>query len=192
MKRGLYFITLFLMLFFVFNVIAQENIPTTSYKYDFTTKTFTNSSQTFLEKEITIPSYLELPARIIFGLKPEDNFNFSIFIVLIAFWLFLLLILHSVMELIPFFGPGAKSWIGAIIVNCLIALSGGIKDSTLFFFDLGNTFTIMREQSILTLIFIVFLLMIIWLLLSKVIKVLKNKMGTEEAKVIGFKIGAGV
>lgn len=192
MKRGWFFITLFFVLILIFNStlfnVAGQINSTSPVSYDFSTKTFTSNSNALLEKDVAIPSNLEIPARIVFGFTQNDNLNFSVFIVLIAIWTILLFFIHAWLEIVPLFGSGIKSWIGAVIINCLIAFSGGIKDSAMYFFS----FTFSNQYGILKLIIILFILVIIGYLLIKISKILKNKMGLEEAKQIGFRIGAGV
>lgn len=149
------------------------------------------NTNSFLDGDLGIPSYLEIPAKILFGIGSGEALSFNVFIVLIALWIVLFLILKNVMEIVPFFS-GSKSILGAFIVVCLIAVSGGIKESAMFFFGLGNTFSVMKEFGILTLILIVILIAVLGWGILRLVGVAKGKYKIVESETTGEKVGLGI
>lgn len=211
MKKSILIFGLLLIFILSFNVIAAD-APVALDQQAPTTGTNTNGqlidqignadlsgvdnigtkTNSFFEKGFSIPDYLEVPAKILFGINSNETIALNVFIVMIALWVGLLLILHNLMEIIPLFGTGAMSWAGAIIVNLLIAVSGGIKRSAEFFFGIGNTIGFMKEYGALTLILAVILIFAIWFAISKFINIMKGKEDIEIARQAGFKAGIGI
>jgi len=126
-----------------------------------------------LSTQITIPANLELPARIIFGLTAEDKLDFQLLIVLVAIWLFFFLIIHNILGLTPFFEDW-KSWAAAIIVTLLISITGSIKSSAIFFFNIGNVFSILEKWGSLKLGFSIVVIIIIYYVTNIVLGILKE------------------
>jgi len=126
-----------------------------------------------LSTQITIPPSLELPVKIIFGLTSEDKLDFQLLIVLIAIWLFFFLIIHNILGLTPFFEDW-KSWAGAIIVTLLISITGSIKSSAIFFFNIGNVFSILEKWGPLKLGFSIVIIIIIYYATNIILGILKE------------------
>lgn len=89
--------------------------------------------QDFLSKEFTIPSTLQFPARIIFGIN-EETILWRDFIVIISFWIALLMIITIVIGMTPLHKessgvsiiPISTDFIIALIVTIIISLTGSI------------------------------------------------------------------
>ena len=72
-----------------------------------------------------------------FGLKPEDKVDFSTLIILIAIWAGFLYLMTYLFSLMPFMNKGVPKFLGAIVVTCLVAISGGLLAMASFFLDIA-------------------------------------------------------
>jgi hypothetical protein len=148
------------------------------------------NTNSFLENELVIPSYLDIPARILFGIHDGEALPFNVFMVMIALGVVLFLILKNLIKIIPFFST-SQSWFVAVIAVCLIGISGGISESSKFFFDIGNTIGVMKEYGILTLILVIVIIVVLGGVILKGTKVLKGKFDIAKAEMVGEKVGSG-
>ncbi len=147
------------------------------------------STNEFLSRDITIPAQLEIFSKILFGVNESSTIDLSTFIVLAAIWVVFLLIIKSLLEIIPLFGDGWKSWLGAAIITALSSITGSLKDAALFFFGLGNFF---KNQGILKLIFTIIPLIIIGYGAIKLLHMLKHNAKKAKREQEGFEEGAGI
>ncbi len=141
-----------------------------------------------LETEIEIPENLQVVVRILFGVK--GSINLQEFVVLIAVWVMLLLIIVSFLQLTPLLS-GWKSWAGAITITSIISVIGVVRNISIFFFNLGNAFSFLQKWSILKIVFVIVLAIVLIWLASFVSKIIKKKLMLEEAEMKGAKAGAG-
>ena len=78
---------------------------------------------------------------------------------------------------------------GAIIVSLLIALSGGFLFITFFLVDLGNSFGILKNFKIASLAIAFIFLSALFFILALLLKKIKKKIGTDQARRTGQEIG---
>jgi len=189
-KRSLYLRLLFAFIISVYlmNCIASEELAASNPNITLANNTInpnilSQNTNSILEKQISIPENLQIPARILFGLQQSENIEFSVFIVLIAIWIFFFALLKIILEVVPFFGDGWKSWAGGIVITCLIAITGAIKTSAEFLFGFGNFF---KNQSLLRLILTIILLAIIGYGSAKLLGILKNQTRKASAYQAGM------
>jgi hypothetical protein len=107
-----------------------------------------------------------------------------------ALLIIIFLIMLSIIPMIPFFG-GWKSSVGAIIITLIVAVSGGINKSAIFFAGLGGGIEFLGRYSILRLITSLVVLGLIFLGTNKVSSLIKNKMELDAAKTTGARIKEG-
>jgi len=153
---------------------------------------FKNSTNKFLANEITLPENLKIFSKILLGVKEGETIEVSNLIILFALFIIILIIIQSLLEIIPFFGEGWKSWIGAMIITCLTSTSGGIKDAAIFIFDLKRLFGWLGNYSFF---FIVLNLVILFILAwggKELLHSLKQKIKKETKEAQGFQDGAGI
>jgi|WetSurMetagenome_2_1015567.scaffolds.fasta_scaffold192044_2 hypothetical protein len=142
----------------------------------------TQTTNDALEKEVKIPENLQLFAKIIFGLT--DEVTFQVLIISIAVWLFLLIFLHSLLDIMPFFS-GWKSWLGGVLVMILIGISGGLTLAIQVLMDFSHIFGALSKNSILSLIFSLIFIAIVSFIMMKLSHFIKSKWGIEENEIIG-------
>jgi len=141
MKRGL--VILAVAFFILFSLIialistnliyAQDNSLKQQQALDLELKT-----QRFLIQPVEIPDSLKVVVRIVFGLKADENLDTQTLMVMVAIWIGLFTIIAAVLEFLPFLNKGFSRWLGAVIVTCLIGVSGGIKTSAIFLLSLTS------------------------------------------------------
>ena len=103
----------------------------------------------------------------------------------------MLMFLKNILALTPFF-KGKISWLMAIAVNLLIALSGGLRLLKKAFLETGSIFKFLEEWTTGALIFAIILVILIFLILGKAMKFIKTKEEKIEAEEEGRKIGTQI
>ncbi|MEK6936316.1 MAG: hypothetical protein AABW67_06010 [Nanoarchaeota archaeon] len=146
----------------------------------------TKTTQT-LEQTVNIPENLQIVARIIFGISGE--ISLQIFIVLIAIWIMLLVVITNILKITPFFKGEIIPWIGGFIITLLIALTGTIRSLAVLFFNLGNVFKFLEEWPIIGVVFALIIAIGALWMASIILKIIGNKIGLEDAGQKGRKIG---
>jgi magnesium-transporting ATPase (P-type) len=142
-----------------------------------------------LNQTVVIPENLQIITRVLFGLEKDDKVDLQKFIILIGVWIFVLLFLIRLFPFVPFFGTNARAFLGAIIVSLLIALSGGFLFITFFLVDLGNSFGILKNFKIASLAIAFIFLSALFFILALLLKKIKKKIGTDQARRTGQEIG---
>jgi heme A synthase len=130
-----------------------------------------------------VPEGLQSAARFIFALDSSQVITLSHLIILIVVFFALLLIISSVMEFVPFF-EGIKSWIGAIVITLLMSVSGGLRDASSLLFELGDRSSASNLGKIWLVLIVAVILVIGWGI-SKALKIVRDKIGIEEAEQVG-------
>jgi len=143
----------------------------------------------FLEQDIKVPENLQIFARIIFGIKGE--IPLQVFMVLLAVWTMLLLVIMSILKIIPLFGDSGKSWAIAVVITCLIAITGTVRSIAVFFFNIGNVFGFLEKWSILKIVLALIVSAGIFYGASILIKIINKKVMLDRAESAGAKAGAG-
>lgn len=133
-----------------------------------------------LEKEVKIPDNLQIATRILFGLKPEEKVDFNIFILLIAAWLLLFMLLLKIVGVMPFFS-GGKSWLATILIMLLAGISGGLKAGTWWLFGLMDFFKFLEGWGVFKLAITLIILIALVFLIMKVAN--KFKFGQEKGEM---------
>jgi len=188
MKKKIILCLLFVLLLgFVY---AEETVPQQANADVNIGKDFQSYSNNLLSKQITLPDYLQSPTKVIFGLE-DNSIDIQNFIVLFSIWFFLVFLIQAVLEIVPFFGEGFKSWLGAIIITLLISITGTITNATNWLFGFGWTISLMKEWGLLKIIFTVLLLVVLTFGLKKLLHIMKQGGEEGKASINGLKTGVG-
>ncbi len=192
MKKGsLLFAGLIISLLLISFVLAAETEVNQT-----TTKDFKTQTNTFLEKDITIPDNLQIFANVLFGLNNE-TLPIENMITLLGIWIILFLLIQAITEIIPFFGEGWKSWVAAAIITALISITGSIQNVSLLFFAktrdlLGN---LGQYSFFFILLNLIVLIILGWgakMLLDMIKRKLKIEIKESKAYQEEFGQGAGI
>lgn len=193
MKKEL--LVLFISLLCLTLIYAEETSIPVSPLSDITPEqsitTFQEKSNNILDKDLSIPVYLEKPLRIIFGIKETQTLDLSQVILLSVLLIGFLFLLHLIVAILPFFEGTFKSWLATVIILLLIATTGALNQSANFLFSLMNFFDILSKWSILKILAAIILSTIIIGGLSILIKIMEEKTRPEKARMTGFKTGTG-
>ncbi len=201
MRRGINLLSIFLIGIVLLNFISAQNATTNNSKnfslgstnldVDKIKEELKNTTQGIFEKEITIPKNLELPARVVFGLKPGDKLDVSLLIILITLLIGFIFVLQPFVLMIPSM-EGGRSWIGAVLITLLISLSGAIKSTAYFWLDLGGFFGVLENLGPWKILLSLALIMIIIFGIRFITKIVKESAAINKATSEGFEAGAQV
>ncbi|MBU2562609.1 MAG: hypothetical protein KKF68_03040 [Nanoarchaeota archaeon] len=167
---------------------SEEGIELNNDRLITPSRNIRDSTNDVFSKEIYIPENVEFFTRILFGLTSREPIEFQTLIILITLWLMFLLILHSMIELIS---PGSwKSWLGAIILTCLMSITGAVKSMAIFFLNLGSFFSILEQWSPLKIGFGIITIIILFFLLNLILGIIKETIMMGRSVADGLKAGA--
>lgn len=168
---------------FIYAQAAAANPPAAS--------NFQESTNKILEADIVIPENLQIFSKFLFGL--EGTIEVQNLIILLALWVVILLLIQSIIGIIPLFGEGWKSWTAAVIITCLISITGAIQNSAqFFFFGLRNIFSSIGKYGFFFLALNLIILIFFAWGAKKLLVMLKNKARVEMKKQQGFEEGVGI
>ena len=142
-----------------------------------------------LEKEIQVPDSLQLIIKVLFGI--ERTISISLLILVLTIWLFSFLFFANVLKLTPFF-KGWTIWPAAAGVTILIALSGVIKNISLFLLNAGDSFAFLAKLGAGALLLIIVIIIVIAVFSLKVLNALRKKIEKEQAQEEGSRIGTTI
>ena len=134
--------------------------------------------------ELELSEGLASGARFVFNLPAVESVTLSYLVILIALFIFLLLVISSLMRFVPFF-EGWKAWAGSVIVVLLISFSGGIRGSAQLFLGFQTNFGRFAQIGF---IFLSIILLIIGWGLAQLLKMVRNKVGVEVAQQMGLNL----
>lgn len=190
MKRELIAL-MFIFVLFSVNVLAlddtsESNVSITSLNAG----NVQDKTNGLLTKEIQIPDNWQIPARIVFGVRSEEPISFQMFIILICFEVILLLLIKSAYCAFRISSQaGLEGWIVSLAITLILSASGGLLLASSGIMALGNLFGIIENWGILSLAITLILLLLVFYLLSKLIKSLRNRKRISDAERIGEHLG---
>jgi len=143
-------------------------------------------SDEILAKQIEIPDNLKFLTRIVFGLREDTKIDLQTFVILIGLWIFLLLLIVNFFDV---FFSGWKKWVAGLVVTCLIAITGAIREVGNWFFGFGNLFGFLAEWNLLRFVLVLIIMAILFFLFLKGIRYFKSRLSLEQAQRTGEDIG---
>lgn len=203
MKKSIYLLSAILMLLIInlSVIIAQTEIPiqesteiiksATGIKAPADVSGFKDSTNKFLETELNLPPIVKEIADILFKLEGRPVATQNL-IILIALWIILFLLIQAILEVMPFFGEGWKSWSASAIITALISITGAIQTGAIWIFDLKTTFAKLGNYGFFFLILnIIFLAFFIWGA-RYLIKIIGNKIKVASSEQREFEQGLNI
>jgi hypothetical protein len=182
-KREMLFFSFALALVLSLYFVSCENVGLVEIPNG-TSANFTGGIGNTLSQNIVIPSGLEGFAKYLFNISSDKPMDLQTFIIYFCLWIMLLLIIKSAFEILPIFGEGWKSWLGAIVVTIIASSTGAIKTVAIWFFSLGKSLT---KTSVLWIVFDFLVLVLLFIGLTIGLKKMKSSIGEERARAIGMK-----
>ncbi len=141
-----------------------------------------------LAKEIVLPSAIQIPARIIFGIP--ESIKLEYLIVLLCLWMILFIILINVN--IMFFEKKWMSVAAGLIILILLSITGTTAKIAMFLFEIWNVFALFKDWSFLSLLISVVILAAIFLVARIFLKRARKAQLLESAEAEAQKTKAGL
>lgn len=144
MKKTL---TIFLLLLTLSSLTALEEATSTTDTQTSTSDSklsalkggLNDKTEDILEREIIIPSILQIPFRIILGIDAEIPITIERLVVLLATWIMFFTIIQGILRILPLFNGGNQVVLGSLIITILIAITGSMDKIVIYYFELGDS-----------------------------------------------------
>jgi hypothetical protein len=151
-----------------------------------------NKTEDILEKEVAIPEALQLPARIVFGIKSDPPIKIGELVVLLAIWIVVFTLVLMGVKITPFFKGDYLPYLAGLAMTIIIALTGIINSIAIFFFNLGNLFVWMEALGPFQIVIGLGLALFILWVGHKGLSILQRHMGFEAARESGREVGRAI
>ncbi len=149
---------------------------------------FSDQSNTVLEKSVALPANFAFIGSLL-GMKGDVDLRRLV--VLLCLWVLVFLIIRQALVFAPFFGEGALSWVGGVVITMLVALSGGLIAAADFFYELGGLFGVIRNQTVFQLLLTIVVLLFFFTLFSKILKKVTLEARKAKARALGEELREG-
>lgn len=193
--------SIFLILLFLLSIVLAQT-PTTNNqtqnniskeKIKNIIKNPTTKIDEKLEEEIQIPQGLQTVSRIIFGIKSEKPISFATFIILIAFWIFIVLLIANIIKVSGFLSmKGFLKWLFSAIFTTLLSSTGATIQIAQFWSGLGSIIPFVKESSTFALIISGIIFAIIAFIILKIFDKFNKQIEEENALDTGRKVSLGI
>ena len=190
MKRLLILVSL-IFISFLATAQTNQNIDNiTNIAQNISTASFKTATNQALNKEIALPGWADIIARVLFGV--EDKITFSNFIILVAVWLMLFLMIFNIIKLMPFFKGDTVKLIASICITLIIAISKVMITLSEQLLSFVSSFKFFKDWSAGALFFSIVLVVVVFFFLIKVLNKIGDKMEVGAAESAGDEAGAGL
>ena len=186
--RGKILIVL-ILIFSTFFFVSAEDAKNTSPISTQTGKEIlgkvNNGTEDILQKEVILPSWLIIPAKIL-GIDKVVTWQNLIITLTILAGLFM--VIFSTMEILPFLNQGITKFLGALVITALISITGAIYQISNFLLNIAGFFEWTNNYSMLRIILAIIITLIIIFIFNYASKKLKIKIKIKTAELKGKKI----
>ena len=201
MKRGIIAIVLFVLLISSFAIVIapeddqanpsddKNNNLNISAKAGEVGAGVKAAAEGVLEKEIEIPDALQIPVRIVFGIKKDETITLERLIVLVAVWIMFFVLISEILKIAPILNKQWQSYIGGVIVTILIAITGTMNSLAIFFFNFGNMFEWMEKLGPFSIFISLIIVAMIFFFGMKILKLFEDRLKLSKAQETGESIG---
>ncbi len=189
---SLLFITIFLVSLITAQTLpaAPATTPSALSNITIPTKFLSDPTPKLDDKlgaEIKLNEEAQIVARILFGIKGE--ISVSAFILLLAIWAWVFFLLSKILPSTPWFQGEVKRWLGALVVNLIIAITGTYVTIAKLFLDIGSYISFLEEWATGLLFFAIIVIMVFFALFQKLFKKLMEKAALEQKREQGMRGG---
>ena len=146
-------------------------------------------TENVLEKEVTLPSFLKAPLKLILGIEEEATWQ-QLIVVLGVFIGFFILILN-IAGFLPFFKEGPIKILASLIITALVSITGALDIVATFFFDIAGLFKWTASWGPLQMIVAILIATIVIVAVNWLSQKIKTKMKLGKAEEVGEKIKEG-
>jgi hypothetical protein len=188
MKKGL--IILALVILAVSFISANNTSTTVQDNAKKAAESLNERTEDVLLREISIPPQIVKYIGPIFGIK--GTMSWQELIVIVAVFAGFLAIILSIMDFLPFLNKGVSKFLGALVITCIVSITGALTEMSRFFFNIAGFFEAINEYSTIKIIIAIILFFILVFVISYVSKILKNKMKIKTAEFTGKNINSAI
>jgi len=149
----------------------------------------TPSAQTVLTSNIPLTSTWQNILQGLFKLPAGTPLTLQSAIILGVLFIVIFFIINDLAKLIPFFEGKPKSFIAAIIITLLVAVSGGMYESLMFLLSISNLISGLGSLGWLGFVAVILILIIAGFVLGIGLRAMKKTLRTEEMENAGYKLG---
>jgi hypothetical protein len=118
------------------------------------------AGEDLLEREVKIPGWLSVPARILFGI--ESGISWQKLIILLGVWFMMFIIIWDIVSLTPLFRGKIIPLLVSLIITIIISVSNGLSFLSTFLLGLTTIFHLLDDwpivSTVISLIVILFLI----------------------------------
>jgi len=154
-----------------------------------------NASQSINERinqvfknDLTIPLYLDKPAKILFGVKEGDDFNIHILLIMVSFFVFFLVICYESSTLF-IQSKGIAGLVFAAAFTGILSWTGSFKKAAYALIGLTDKLFIIRSSRIIEILAAIVLLFVFYSLFTRFVKHVKEGKKYAEAEDQGIEVG---
>ncbi len=189
--KGSLFIVLLVALSFLAAAQTNQNINNiTNIAQNISTASFKTATNQALNKEIALPDWADIIARVLFGV--ENKITLSNFIILAAIWLMLFLMIFNIIKLMPFFKGNAAKLIASICITLIIAISKVMITLSGQLLSFVSSFKFFKDWSAGALFFSIVLVVVVFFFLIKILSKIGDKVELGADVTAGNEAGTGL
>ena len=199
-KRGRLLITLTIFTILILNLFlisAQQNtkeeIEKTTEGIESATKGLGSQINEKIAQEIELPEWLQILAKIIFGIK-EEKIVLYLFVIHLAVFVLIFFIIYRTSIMLPFLTSASEilKLFFSLIVSLLVSLAGGIRAVVVQLYGLATLFKAIENIPALATAIAIIIVMIVMWSANILMKYLTRKSELAKAEVEGEEAGTGL
>ena len=182
--------SLFLVLILLVSLVNAQTLNKTNISEIGSISDVQKKTNSVLEKDLELPTWAQLIAKNIFGVK--EKISLSKFIILLSIWAMLLILILNIVKIMPFFRSSGVRWVAAVAITILIALSGVVNELSSIFLLYFGGWGFLKNWSAGALFFSVFAVLFIFFVLIKLTNKLNEKLELGEIESKSQEAGFGM
>lgn len=191
MKRTLLVtIALLFLIPFIFAQTPDQIDNINSIPKNISANNFKAATNVALDKQIDLPDWTQVIARILFGV--EDKITLSKFIILLAVWIMLFLMILNIVKIMPFFKEGPIKVIASITITIIIAITKVMITLSNALLSFASSLKFFQDWSAGALFFSIFVVLVVFFIIIKISNKISTKMQIGEAEGAGLEAGKGL
>ena len=143
------------------------------------------------QSELKIPTYLDKPSRILFGVKEGNLFNLQILLILSSFFLFFVVIIYEFSTILNI-PRGPIAIIFAFVFTGILSWTGSFYTASDFLVKISGNIAFLRDYSFISIILSIMILLIIYATIGKFAEKFISGKRIADAEDDGLAVGAQV
>jgi cbb3-type cytochrome oxidase subunit 3 len=142
------------------------------------------------DQDVDIPPNLQFAARVLFGLKTDQDVSFNLLIVIISVLGGFVILIHSILRFVPIFKKEWVMWAVAVVVTLLASSTGGFIAFASMLFGFSAKVEFLNKWSMAYAFVTLVLIFLLAIGLNKLLKKMKKAQEVANAEDVGFRASA--